>query len=59
MMRRSQPADQRFDRLEEDYSNLGIVLNQMGTTSAAKNSVVEGLRDLYEGVTNYEAIIIS
>ena len=59
MLRRSQPADQRGDRLEEDYSNLGLVLNQMGTTPAAKNSVVEGLRDLYEAFTNYEVIINS
>ena len=59
LLRRSQPADQRGDRLEEDYSNLGLVLNQMGTTPAAKSRVIEGLRDLYEGFTNYEVIVNS
>ena len=59
LLRRSQPADQRGDRLEEDYSNLGLVLNQMGTTPAAKSRVIEGLQDLYEGFTNYEVIVNS
>ena len=59
LLRRSQPADQRGDRLEEDYSNLGLVLNQMGTTPTAKSNVIEGLRDLYGGFTNYEVIINS
>ena len=59
LLRRSQPADQRGDRLEEDYSNLGLVLNQMGTTPMAKSNVIEGLRDLYGGFTNYEVIINS
>ena len=31
MLRRSQPADSQGYRLEEDYTNLGMVLNQMGT----------------------------
>ena len=54
--RRSQPADMRGDRLEEDYSNLGLVLSHMGKSPTAKQSVIEGLRDLYEGFTNYEVI---
>ena len=45
--------------MEEDYSNLGLVLNQMGTTPTAKSNVIEGLRDLYGGFTNYEVIINS
>ena len=59
LLRRSQPADQRGDRLEEDYTNLGMVLNQIGTSPEAKQSVIEGLRELYDGFTNYEAIVNS
>ncbi len=59
LLRRSQAADMRGDRLEEDYSNLGLVLNHMGTSPAAKQSVIEGLRELYDGFTNYEVIINS
>ena len=58
-LRRSQPADRRGDRLEEDYTNLGMVLNQMGTSPEAKRSIIEGLQELYEGFTNYEAVINS
>ena len=56
-MRRSQPADGRTDRLEEDYSNLGLVLNQMGAYPEAKQNIIKGLRELYEGFTNYEVVI--
>ena len=58
-LRRSQPADRRGDRLEEDYTNLGMVLNQMGTSPEAKRSIIEGLQELYEGFTNYEAVVNS
>lgn len=58
-LRRSQPADQRGDQLKEDYTNLGMVLNQIGTSPEAKQSVIEGLRELYDGFTNYEAIVNS
>ena len=56
-LRRSQPADGRSDRLEEDYSNLGLVLNQMGAYPEAKQQIISGLRELYEGFTNYEVVI--
>ena len=56
-MRRSQPADGRSDRLEEDYSNLGLVLNQLGAYPEAKQQIIDGLRELYEGFTNYEVVI--
>ncbi len=59
LLRRSQPANRRGDRLEEDYTNLGMVLNQMGTSPEAKRSIIEGLRELYEGFTNYEAVVNS
>ena len=59
LLRRSQPADSQGYRLEEDYTNLGMVLNQMGTSPVAKRSIVEGLQELYEGFTNYEAVVNS
>ena len=45
--------------MEEDYSNLGLVLNQMGTSPQAKQSIIDGLRELYDDFTNYEVIINS
>ena len=59
MLRRSQPADSQGYLLEEDYTNLGMVLNQMGTYPVAKRSIIEGLQELYEGFTNYEAVVNS
>ena len=59
LLRRSQPADRRGDQLEEDYTNLGMVLNQMGTSPEAKRSIIEGLQELYEGFTSYEAVVNS
>ena len=56
-VRRSQPADGRSDRLEEDYSNLGLVLNQMGAFPEAKQQIIGGLRELYESFTSYEVVI--
>lgn len=58
-LRRAQPSDQRGDRLEEDFSNIGMVLNQMGTSPEAKQSIIEGLKELYEGFTNYEVVVNS
>ena len=58
-LRRLQPADSQGYRLEEDYTNLGMVLSQMGTTPDAKRSIIEGLQELYEGFTNYEAVVNS
>ncbi len=45
--------------MKEDYTNLGMVLNQIGTSPEAKQSIIEGLRELYDGFTNYEAIVNS
>ena len=59
LLRRSQPADSQGYRLKEDYTNLGMVLNQMGASPEAKQSIIEGLRELYEDFTNYEAIVNS
>ena len=57
LLRRSQPADGRGERLEEDHLNLGLVLNHMGRSPQAKQSIIDGLRELYHGFTNYEVIV--
>ena len=56
-IRMAQPADLRNDVLLEDYSNLGLFLNQIGTAPAYKRQIIEGLRDLYPRFTEYEFIV--
>ena len=59
-LRRAQPADSRGDVLMEDFSNLGLFLNQtLGTAPAYKRHVVEGMNDLYPRFTNYEVVVNS
>ena len=59
-LRKAQPADSRGDVLEEDFSNLGLFLNQtLGTAPAYKRQVVEGMRELYPRFTNYEVVVNS
>ncbi len=58
-LRRSQPADARGDRLDEDYRNLALVLNQIGQHPEAKQHVLAGLRELYEDFTDYNVVINS
>jgi|GEM_PF-5014276 len=36
----------RNDRLEEDFSNLGLFLNRLRRKPRAKLAILEGLRDL-------------
>lgn len=57
IFREPQKADLRNDRLEEDFSNLGLFLNQLGKSPRAKRSLTIALRDLYEGLEGYEVII--
>lgn len=52
-----QRADMRNDRLEEDFSNLGLFLNRMRRSPDAKNEMLRYLHDLYEGVDDFETII--
>jgi len=56
VFREPQKADMRNDRLEEDFSNLGMFLSRLRKTPKAKRQILEGLRDLYEGVTDFEPI---
>lgn len=54
VFREPQKADMRNDRLEEDFSNLGLFLNRLRRHSRARLALVSGLRDLYEGLTDFD-----
>lgn len=53
-----QRTDMRSDRLEEDFSNLGLFLNHLRRTPKAKNAILNALRDLYEGLTDFDISVI-
>jgi len=57
VFREPQKADMRNDRLEEDFSNLGLFLSRLSRTPRAKNEILQGLRDLYDGLTDFELIV--
>jgi len=57
VFREPQRADVRNDRLEEDFSNLGLFLSRLRKTPKAKTAITDGLQDLYEGVTDFELIV--
>ncbi len=58
VFRQPQKADLRNDRLEEDFSNLGLFLNRLRRHyPKAKNDVLAGLKDLYEGLTDFDVSI--
>jgi predicted ATPase len=57
LFREPQRADARNDRLEEDFSNLGLFLSRLRRTPRTKNAIVEGLCDLYEGFTDFDVVV--
>lgn len=57
VFREPQKADMRSDRLEEDFSNLGLFLSRLRKTPTATATILDGLKDLYEGVTGFEVIV--
>jgi predicted ATPase len=57
VFREPQRADMRNDRLEEDFSNLGLLLNRLRRKPKAKAAILEGLRDLYDGVSDFDVIV--
>ncbi|MBI3763209.1 MAG: AAA family ATPase [Chloroflexi bacterium] len=57
VFREPQKADLRTDRLEEDFSNLGLFLNRLRRQPKAKNALLAALRDLYEGLTDFDVSI--
>jgi len=54
ILREPQKTDMRNDRLEEDFSNLGMFLSRMRKTPKVKKEILEELRDLYDGLTDFE-----
>jgi predicted ATPase len=57
VFRQPQDADMRNDRLEEDFSNLGLFLSRLRKTLRAKQAILAGLRDLYDGLTDFDVIV--
>lgn len=57
VFREPQKADMRNDRLEEDFSNLGLFLNRLRRSPRAKAEILKGLQDLYEEVSDFDIIV--
>lgn len=57
VFRAPQAADLPGDRLEEDFSNLGLFLNHLRGDPAAKKRMLEHLRNLYEGLDDFDVRI--
>jgi len=57
VFREPQKADLRTDRLEEDFSNLGMFLNRLRRHPKAKAALLDALRDLYEGLTDFDVSV--
>ncbi len=58
VVRQPQRSDMRNDRLEEDFSNLGLVLSRLRRNPQTKNKIVKELCALYDGVTDFEVNIV-
>ncbi len=54
VFRSPQAADLPSDRLEEDFSNLGLFLNYLRGVPKAKNAIIGHLRELYEGLDDFD-----
>lgn len=57
--RRPQQADLPNDFLREDGQNLGLVLNKLRREPKVKRRILDALRKLYDGITDFEIIIES
>jgi predicted ATPase len=53
IVRNPQEADMLNDRLEENFSNLGLFLNHLENTPKAKKTLLAALRDLYDGLDDF------
>jgi predicted ATPase len=56
-LRQPQKADQPNDFLVPDGTNLGLVLNRLGLESSVKRPLLENLRELYDGIEDYQLLI--
>ncbi len=57
IFRTPQKADMRNDRLEEDFSNLGLFLNRLRRDPKAKKAILTALSDLYEGLSDFDVSV--
>ena len=57
IFRSPQSADLPSGRLEENFSNLGLFLNHLRGKPAAKRKIIEHLRDLYDGLDDFDVQI--
>ncbi|MEX0728263.1 MAG: AAA family ATPase [Planctomycetaceae bacterium] len=57
VFRNPQSASRMNDRLEEDFSNLGLFLNRLKGKPKVKKRIIERLRDLYSGLDDFDARI--
>ncbi|MBI4578946.1 MAG: AAA family ATPase [Planctomycetes bacterium] len=57
VFRSPQSADLPGDRLEEDFSNLGLFLNHLRGMPKANRAIIEQLRDLYAGLDDFDVRI--
>jgi predicted ATPase len=58
IFRRPQDAAMRNDVMEEDFSNLGLVLNRLKTRHpSAARAILDGLGDLYDGIRDFQVLI--
>jgi predicted ATPase len=56
IFREPQQADMRSDVLMEDFSNKGMFLSKLKKSPQAKKVYLEHLRELYEGLTDFEVV---
>jgi predicted ATPase len=57
VFREPQKADLRTDRLEEDFTNLGMFLNRLRRQPKTKAALLAGLANLYDGLTDFDVSI--
>jgi predicted ATPase len=57
VFREPQKADMRNDRLEEDFSNLGLFLSRLRKMPKVRKAILDGLKDLYDGITDCETFV--
>lgn len=56
IFRTPQAADMRNTKLEEDCSNLGLFLSKLRKTPKVKAEIIDHLKKLYEGLTDFEVV---
>jgi predicted ATPase len=58
IFRRPQPSDSRNDRLEPDFSNIGLFLNKLRRDPKTKRELIKHLQYLYDGISDFEVNIV-